>query len=132
MVIEVSRLTKRKILLFHCFLPKVIDIIVSTDMCILKRFTHKEYIYFDLSDAINCKNYYKAVCNNRLQFNIITSTLYHAHFIDISRTLGAFLIGWLGLIQSELDRLDWIRLSYGKKERLNQFRSLYVDVISQT
>jgi len=96
MVIEVSRLTKRKILLFHCFLPKVIDIIVSTDMCIPKRFTHKEYIYFDLSDAINCKNYYKAVCNNRLQFNIITSTIYHAHFVHISN------------IGRVVNRLAWI------------------------
>ena len=40
-----------------------------------------------------------------------------------------YLIGWLGLIQSELDRLDSIRLSW-QKERLNQFRSVYLDVAS--
>jgi len=29
--------------------------------------------------------------------------------------MAAFLIGWLGLIQSKLDRLDWICLSWQKK-----------------
>jgi len=42
--------------------------------------------------------------------------------------MAAFLIGWLGLIQSKLDRLDWICLSWQKKERLNQLQSVYLDV----
>ena len=45
--------------------------------------------------------------------------------------LARFVISCLGLIQSELDRLDWIRSKLARKNDIDhQLRSVYLDVAS--